>query len=424
MAENASDLPGGSQYARSRPKVSVVVPSYNHEKFICETLESVLRQTYTDYEILINDDASRDHSVERIESFIASHPELPIRLMKHSQNRGGVITLNELIENSSGEYIALINSDDTWRPDKLACQVEHLDIHPETGAVFTQAVIVNDDGNLIRGNDIFFADIFIQKNRSRGMWLRRIFFDMNCLCHPSILIRRSVYDQIGLYDARFRQLPDMQMWVRLIKHTAIFIIEDPLVHLRFHSSNTSVINVANTVRNLNELSLILVDFFKDIPEKVLIEGFGDLFKQADAYTPEELACEQAFLFFSPLLDIKSLKSLYYHEGVVKLYQLLGDPATRKVLAEGYHFDYDSFFSISGSRFFDDDLIAIISNKKVEISAAQGFFSFLGYTIEQNRHILSIYLKHHLAYKIRSRFPSFYRVLLKIWAFLKKTRGRK
>lgn len=236
------------------------------------------------------------------------------------------------------------------------------------------------------------------------------------------MIRRSVYDQIGLYDPRFRQLPDMQMWVRLLKHTAIYIIENPLVHLRFHASNTSVVNIANTVRNLNELGLILIDFFTDIPDQVLLEGFGDLFKRAGASSPEELLCERAFLYFSSLLDVKSLKSLYYHEGIQQLYHLLGNPVTRKVLDEKYNFHYDSFFAISGSKFFDDDLVAIISNKKVEISAAKGFFSFLRFAIDQNRHNLAIYLKHNLAYNIRKRFPAFYRQLLKVWVLLKNKRG--
>lgn len=329
---------------QSIPKISVVLPSYNHASFIIDALNSILAQTETDYDILIIDDASTDNSVEVICSFMDSHPNAPVRLIQHIENRGGVITLNDLIENTSGEYIALINSDDIWLPEKLTIQRMYLDDHPEVGAVFTQALIIDEAGKVVTDAVHFSADIFIQKNRCRGAWLRRMFLDLNCLCHPSVLIRRSVYREVGLYDPRYRQLPDMQMWIRLLKHIDIHIIEKPLVHLRFHRSNTSQVNIQNSRRNINELNFIMQNFFDNMSDAVFREGFGDLWMNPRAVTKTDLICEQALIYFHP--DLK-LKPVYFNIGLRKLFDLLSQSEARQVLWQNYQIGYDEFFALSG-----------------------------------------------------------------------------
>lgn len=376
--------PDRSQSRTGQHRVSVVVPSYNHARFLLSALESVTRQTYTDYDITILDDASTDGSVDLAQGFMRAHPEIPCTVLCNNTNQGGVITLNTLIENTSGEYIALINSDDVWAPEKLAQQVAFLDVHPDIGAVFTQATIIDDDSRLVTGTIDYPADIFLQKNRSRGQWLRKLFYQQNCLCHPSILIRRSVYQRIGLYNPRLRQLPDMEMWVRLLKHTGIHVIESPLVSLRFHRSNTSRLSNETITRNMHEISFIAADFFENMPGDVLTEGFGDLFRKKDARTPDELSCEKAFLYFTPEV---SLKTLYNRLGLQQLYQLMGNPQTREVLGTVYRFDYPDFFQLDSQSYFED---------------------FLTY----NRNFLVMNLR---------RYPLIYVPLLKFWRFIKRKR---
>jgi glycosyltransferase involved in cell wall biosynthesis len=399
--------PDSTNQESKKPRVSVVVPSYNHARFIAAALESVVEQSFKDYEMIIIDDLSSDMSVDEIRKFIARHPEIPIRFLCHEKNMGGVLTLNELIENASGEYIALINSDDVWLPNKLEQQVNYLDTHAEVGAVFTQALIVDQDGLIVTEFGDFPADIFVQKNRSRGMWLRRFFFELNCLCHPSILIRKTVYQSIGLYDPRFRQLPDMHMWVRLLKITDIHILEEPLVHLRFHTSNTSKVSIETSIRNMNELSLILTEFFDGITDEVMVEGFADLFRNKNAVSSEEIACEKGFIYFIP--DF-SFKSLYHHIGVKRLYDLLGNPTSCAVLKDRYAFDYNTFFTLSGTKFFDGDLVSVISNMEEAASGKQGIFTFLKYMFAKDRHYLAVYLMR--------KYPRFHKKLLGVWVRLK------
>lgn len=384
----------GSPISENRFKVSVVVPSYNHQKFLPGALNSVLCQEIKDYELLLIDDASSDQSAEIIREFLAAHAEIPSRFSRHEKNQGGVITLNQLIEQASGEYVALINSDDIWLPEKLHKQLEYLDAHPETGAVFTQARIIDDDNRVVNTALDFKSDIFIQTNRSRGQWLRRLFFELNCLCHPSILIRRSVYDEIGLYDPRFRQLPDMQMWVRLLKHSAIHMIEEPLVQLRIHARNTSKVTAEAGRRNLNELSFILADFFTDMPLDVLVDGFGEFFKDTHACEPLAIECEKAFLYFSPHFAIRSI---YTHIGLKRLYDLLANPETRQVLIQRYNLDYEQFFKLGGQEFFDNNLIAF-SNTAEPFS--QSLFS-----------LIKLRLGTYLL-----RYPGLFKFVMTVWGW--------
>src|SRR5688572_16559758 len=112
------------------PRVSVMMSSYNHASFVGHAIETVLGQTYQDFEFLIGDDGSTDGTPEAIQGF--SDPRLIFT--PHTQNRGAYAVINELIGRSRGEYVAHLNSDDFWSLDKLAYQVDFLDNHPDFGA--------------------------------------------------------------------------------------------------------------------------------------------------------------------------------------------------------------------------------------------------------------------------------------------------
>src|SRR5450631_4125746 len=113
-------------------RVSVVIPSYNHGKYIAQCIESVLAQSFADLEVVITDDASTDDTVARIHAF----RDPRVRLHTFPKNLGQCVALNASIRRSVGEYIAVLNSDDYFAPGKLERQVSFLDVNPEIGAVF------------------------------------------------------------------------------------------------------------------------------------------------------------------------------------------------------------------------------------------------------------------------------------------------
>ena len=155
-------------HAAQPPKVSVILSSYNHAAYIAAAIQSVLNQTFTDFELLIYDDGSVDASQEIIKSF----NDTRIKTFLYAENRGARLAAQECFAAAQGKYIAIHHSDDTWSADKLAKQVEFLDANENYAACFTLADFIDEDGNLqtLDAGD-FYATIFDKPNRSRAEWL-------------------------------------------------------------------------------------------------------------------------------------------------------------------------------------------------------------------------------------------------------------
>ena len=138
------------------PTVSVLIPSYNHEKFVRECIQSVLNQTFQDFEIIITDDGSTDHTTDVIESF----DDPRIKLFKFHKNQGATVAANNCIRHATGKYIAMLSSDDAWYPQKLAVQVKYLDTHPKVAVVFGKVDWINEFGDLIRDINFPYKNTF------------------------------------------------------------------------------------------------------------------------------------------------------------------------------------------------------------------------------------------------------------------------
>jgi glycosyltransferase involved in cell wall biosynthesis len=324
------------------PRVSVVMATYNHADFVREAMESVLRQRDVAMEFLIADDGSADDTRGVVESI---HDER-LRFFPHAVNRGACVVTNELIERASGEYIALINSDDRWiGDDKLAYQLRILDGDPSLAASFGRARFIDRAGQPIRKAAIPYGHVFDQSNRSRGAWLRRFFDEGNCLCHPTMLIRRACYTQLGAYDNRLRQLPDFDMWVRLLKHFEIHVCDRELIDFRqLPGENASAVTAVNSRRAINEMYFIFRTFFDAMPRDVLQQGFGDLLVAGGSLDDVHADIEQALLY-----GRKDSFAACVHEviGLEKLHALLGSARHRTVLEHEYGIDDRAFQAMAG-----------------------------------------------------------------------------
>lgn len=327
-----------------KPIISVIMPSYNHEKFIRRAIESVLNQDFQDYEFLIADDCSPDNSRKVIDLF----EDKRIKRFYFNENKGAVDTLNFLIEQSKGKYIALINSDDYWKQSKLSEQFSFMEDNDDIAACFTWADIVDENENLMDKQKVWYADVFKETNKTQGKWLKHFYTNGNCICHPSILVRKEVYDKIGFYNPILRQLPDFDMWIRLIKCYKIHIIEKSLVcHRRTFTEvkNTSAETPENAIRGINELTYIFSTFFEDMPDEVFIDGFKeDFLLNLDNMTHEHLECEKAFILQKGNYAGVSCPII----SIDKLGKLLMNNSTREILKRDYVFKYNNYYDITGS----------------------------------------------------------------------------
>lgn len=170
-------------------KISVILTSYNHERFLRQSIDSVLNQTYQDFEFIIVDDFSKDSSWDIICEYKEKNPKLIT--IRHEYNWGGG-SIEDVVKNhASGDYIAIHHSDDVWEKDKLQKQVDAMQSVPNCAAVFTNASAIDDDGRPYGDETGFYFELFSVKNRSRYEWLNHFFYKGNCLCHPSVLIKKK-----------------------------------------------------------------------------------------------------------------------------------------------------------------------------------------------------------------------------------------
>lgn len=216
------------------PAVSVVMAAYNLEKFVGETIESVLRQTYADFEFIIIDNGSKDKTADIIRAY--SDPR--IKLLSEPINLGPSLAVNRAIEQSRGEYLALLAADDLWAPEKLARQIAFMNDHAETGAVFTTAQPIDEKGCAFGDATHFYFRIFEQPNRSRHEWLRHFFQNGNCLCAVSSFVRRSVVSG-DWYRPEMLQLSDFELWIRILLGSGIHVIQEKLTYFRIRSGDTN-----------------------------------------------------------------------------------------------------------------------------------------------------------------------------------------
>jgi glycosyltransferase involved in cell wall biosynthesis len=317
-----------------RPRVSVVMPCYNHERFVVAAINSVLDQTMPDFELIVVDDGSPDDSVRAIAA--VSDPRL--RVYRFAENQGAAAAHNFALQQTRGEFVALINSDDMWEPGKLARQLEVFEARPEIGAVFTGVRFIDEKGKPVPAERLPRSNVFRQPNRTQAQWLRYFFEKGNALCHPSSLVRRSFYEEHGLYDNRLRQLPDFEKWVTLVKHHPIAVLGDEdLVRFRLLPSeaNASSVSPANVARGLREHLAIAERFFDDVSNEMIVEGFVDLLRNPHIARDDERQCELAFLWWDTECGMQEVNRIH---ALRLMHELMGRPHTARLLETRYGFD--------------------------------------------------------------------------------------
>jgi glycosyltransferase involved in cell wall biosynthesis len=321
------------------PKVSVILTSFNHAPYVGAAIESVLGQSFTDFELIVWDDASSDESW----SIIQRYSDPRIKAFRNEEPRRAIFGVNKAIaEIASGEYVAMHHSDDVWEPDKLRKQVDFLDRHPAVGAVFSDAAAIDEQGAPFPDPEHFYSSVFQQPNRSRFEWLRHFFFQGNALCHPSVLIRTRCYEEVGAYRYGFAQVGDCDMWIRLCFRHEIHVLPEKLVRFRVSQAerNTSGSRPDTRRRWITESYHLLENYrrIRTYAEMVAIFPEAKEYHRKGGFEP---------LF---VLAMIALGEHPFHFtklfGIELLYELVGDAAKAKKIKALYGFDYRDLIAIT------------------------------------------------------------------------------
>jgi glycosyltransferase involved in cell wall biosynthesis len=206
------------------PKVSVIITTYNSMAYLPKTLDSVLGQTFTDFEVLIVDDGSSDNITEWIKEL----KDVRIKTIFQS-NQGVSVARNNGITNAQGEYIAFLDADDLWQPTKLEKQVLCLDKHLEVGLVHTWVSLINEQSQPTGRNFI--------SNIEGNIWQQIIEKNMIACC--SVMVRRTCFETVGGFDSSLRSAEDWDMWIRIADCYEVAVIKEILAYYRLLANSKS-----------------------------------------------------------------------------------------------------------------------------------------------------------------------------------------
>lgn len=225
------------------PLISVLLPVYNAEKTLNETINSILSQTFTDFEFIIINDASTDHS----EEIILNYKDFRIRYFKNFVNKGLVYTLNRGIDLACGKYIARMDADDISLPTRFQKQIDVMENHSE--------VIVC--GTWIKPFGEGCTNIRFQLKEYSAEMKEQLVRD-SCFAHPTVMIRRSILIEYSLrYNERYRHAEDYKLWTDMASYGEFYNVPEELLYYRISPSQVTsffkmeIVEVVKTLRREN-----------------------------------------------------------------------------------------------------------------------------------------------------------------------------
>jgi len=224
------------------PVVSVIVPIFNSARFLPEAVESVLRQTLSDWELLLADDGSTDDSLTIALGYASRHPA-KVRVLTHAGNTnlGVSATRNLALRHSQGDYVAFLDSDDLWHHDKLERQVRGLESNPKVGMVYTKATCVDEMGQPItRPTTAYgiFGDVGNGPPNEPFQAYEKCLYDTVFAPAMTVLARRDLIEAVGGFPLELKtQCEDMVVWTKIARRAALYLIPEPLASYRLHQGS-------------------------------------------------------------------------------------------------------------------------------------------------------------------------------------------
>ena len=210
------------------PRVSVITPFYNSGRWLRETAESVMRQTFTDWEWILVDDGSEDDSCHVLESYLEDRR---IHLIRHPHVGRPAVLRNKALARAAGEFVAFLDSDDVWVDNRIELGIRALGDHPDRDLVYGAAYDMRADGRVFRTRSVVrYPD---------REFLRSLILYGNFVPLGTTMMRHKCYEVVGPMDESLDGCEDYDYWLRLAGRFRFFGLEEPLIYFRYHDKNLS-----------------------------------------------------------------------------------------------------------------------------------------------------------------------------------------
>lgn len=233
-----------------RPIVSVIIPTFNRANMIRRAIESVTLQTFNDWELIVVDDASTDNTEGIIRTYLEDDQR--IRYYKHKKNHGGGAARNSGIKMSNGRYIAFLDDDDRWYPEKLRLQYHYSQNHPDAGFIYAGFSYIDYETEKI----IKSVSPQYQGNVSS------VILKNNIIGSPTPLIKKECFAQAGLFDEKLNSCQDWDMWIRISQHCFFAYVKEYLAAVTMHGTQISS-NLSSKIDSRKKLFNKYFDFIKE-----------------------------------------------------------------------------------------------------------------------------------------------------------------
>lgn len=249
-----------------KPKVSVCIPTYNTGHYLAQAIDSVLAQDFTDYELLICDNASTDATPE----VLRGYTDPRIRYVRYEELVNQGANWNRCVKLAQGDYVALLHADDVYLPGFLSARVRALDGHSEVGLVFSAVRLIDEAGNEI-GTQSFSELGFVAEAPE---FLKELLF--GCVISPvSPMVRRSCYEANGLFIEGRTWGIDWEMWLRLSARYAVEYLPEVTASYRVHSASGTA-DVLLQAKSATEDFETLQDIFREVERRPELHRFASL----------------------------------------------------------------------------------------------------------------------------------------------------
>ncbi len=215
---------------KSRPLVTIVIPAYNHERYVEDAITSVLNQYYENWELIVINDGSTDKTGQVCDKF-ATHKRIKVI---HQENTGLSKVLNKALDMAKGRYFGFLPSDDMFYPEKLLIQVDYLESHPELAGVGSNQTLIDGNGKPLHIKEM--EEWFSYIPTSRTDFLLKL-LERNFVPAPSMLLKTDLLREVGGFDPQCRFMQDYDLWFRILKNHDMKILPKPLIYYRWHGHN-------------------------------------------------------------------------------------------------------------------------------------------------------------------------------------------
>ena len=250
------------------PTASVIMPCFNHARFVVESAKAILDQSFPDLELIIVDDCSADSSWQVIQDI--AEKDSRVKAIRHSQNQGASKSRNDGLRAATGDFIGFCDADDIWEKHKLKLQIELLQKDPSYDVTYCDSIIIDENGV---PSGVRFNQMFPLPDPASGLLFQSLLLT-NFVNMQSVLMRKECISRVGYFDEKVKWVEDWWYWVQLAKRHRFLYWSEPLARYRVHTRSTNRVQARGY--NINRFKVFnkILMTYPDLPAAYRMEiGF-------------------------------------------------------------------------------------------------------------------------------------------------------